>query len=265
MRYVAAKRVTEGLLAASFLVLGMCGAQAVTITGTPLTSIVGYSFPGYGTATSNNNVINNVSAPPTGSKVTDPSTSNLGSLYFGGAGSAVTTSYSLYNVDWWYIGSEFGDTNQFTAPGVVPFNENNINSNNGVGVNPSPIVSMGQSTNQSSTNVPFTITDLNTSSSVSNGPINNNNAPLNGSLGASLVFAYLTGDPVSGWTITDQVSDWFLFGFNDKGNDDNHDDFMGVAHVSAVPIPGALPLFGGGLGLLAYLGRRRRKAMPTTA
>lgn len=259
------KRITEGLLAISFLAISVCAAHAVTLTGSALTSIVGYTFPGYGTATSNNNVVNNGSVPVTGSKVTDPSSSNFGSLYIGGNGSAVTTSYSLYSVDWWYIGSESGDVNQFTAPGVAASNEDNRNNNNGYGVNPSPILYMGQSTNQTTTNVAFTITDLNAGTSVTNGPVNNNKAPTNGNLGASLVFAYLTGDAIAGWTLTNVATDWFLFGFNDSGNDDNHDDFMGVGHVSAVPLPAALPLFGGGLGLLAYLGRRRRKPMEPVA
>lgn len=54
----------------------------------------------------------------------------------------------------------------------------------------------------------------------------------------------------------------FFLAFDDNGAgpDDNHDDFLIRVNVAAVPLPAALPLFGGALGLLGFMGWRRKKA-----
>jgi len=78
----------------------------------------------------------------------------------------------------------------------------------------------------------------------------------------------LTRDPT-------KSDDWFVFALNDSGGpDDNHDDYVGFAHVTFVPpdqfptpIPGALPLFasaiGGGFAFSKW--RKRRKAQAQAA
>ena len=106
------------VLGASFLALSISAAQAVSISG----GAVPQTFPGYGPgADGKNNVVNQGVG---GTGVTDSS----GGANFigttaplpGGTEAIVTTGYSLYNVDWWYIGSESGYTNTFYAPDITP-------------------------------------------------------------------------------------------------------------------------------------------------
>ena len=171
----------------------------------------------------------------------------------------------FYNVDWYFAGAESFNTATLTAPGIVPFSEANQNSNCapcGIGPTTGPMY-LGTSTFQTSSTIAFTLTDS-AGPSVTNGA---NNAP--GTAGTpSLIFSYLLRTGPATWSLTNLVTQWFLFGFNDGGTDDNHDDFIGIAGVYApgqqgrldpVPLPGALVLFGSALVGMTFLGRRRAK------
>jgi hypothetical protein len=161
-----------------------------------------------------------------------------GATYIGNAGSAVTTSLPLYNVDWYLAGAESGFTNSLVAPGVS-FSEADQNTG------PFPI---GTSVNQTNPLLQFTLQSSG-GAAVTNGANSNF-----GSGVASLVFSYLEKGTGLTWSLTTAPTDWFLFGFNDNGGPDaDYDDFVGIAHVSAVvavPLPGAFLLFAGGVGLL---------------
>jgi hypothetical protein len=254
------KRAIGALLfSASLFGLTVCNVQAATV------SISGQQpdfFPGYGTASPNNNVVNSGLVP--GSGVTDPS--NNGSFYKGTGPNnpaIVTATVPLYNVEWYLAGAESGDLNRLTVPiGVAntPTNldENNQNSNGGVsGANTGPLF-LGTSLNQTSAIVNFRLTDVTTGISLQNGASNPDPdpPPL-----ASLIFGYLIKGAGLTWTLTSTPQDWFLFAWNDgnpAGVDDNHDDFVGIGHIVAVPVPAALVLFASGLGLMGLLGRRRK-------
>jgi hypothetical protein len=176
---------------------------------------------------------------------------------------------NTYTISWSYLGSESNDVNRFTASGLS-FNENNANNNcapcaaSGL---PSPQTGsalIGTSV-ASTTIVPFTLMDTApTGQSVTNGPGN----AVPGSDVANLIFSYAT---FSGglYHLTSLHTLNVVFGFNDNGgNDDNHDDFIGVATLISggngdpTPLRAALPLFGSvlGGGLLFRRLRNRRQA-----
>lgn len=244
--------VASVLLSSSIVGLTVCGSQAaiVNISGAVP------PFAGFGTAGNQNNVVNSGTSGVTGVD---------GSTYKGGGN--VTTDLPFYNVDWYFVGAESFHTATLTAPGIVPFAESNQN-NNCFNCGVSPItgpVFLGTSVGQTSSTIAFTLTDS-AGPTVSNGA---NNAP--GTPGTpSLIFSYLLRTGPATWSLTNLVTQWFLFGFNDGGTDDNHDDFIGIAGVYApgqqggldpVPLPGALVLFGSALVGMTFLGRRRaRKA-----
>ena len=51
---------------------------------------------------------------------------------------------------------------------------------------------------------------------------------------------------------------WYPLNLIASGQNLNYGDMAFVTSVSAVPLPAALPLFAGGLGLMGWLARRRR-------
>ena len=125
--------------------------------GAPLVPRTPSEFPGYGTASGQNNVVNNAA-----SKVVD--------LTAGLTWKASTTSSMVilevsnpsisYNIQWTYLGSESADVSKFTAPGNAGFTENNAN-NNCATCGPSPQTgpaSMGSS-NGATLIVPLNVTD----------------------------------------------------------------------------------------------------------
>jgi len=258
---------------------GLCaGAQAATVNISGGTA----PFPGYGTTSSTHNVVNGGLSGVTDG--TSGSASYKGSV--AGNTAIVTTDLPLYNVDWYFVGSESGFVNKMIAPGIntpptVPnsptagqINEGNQN-NNCVGCahgpNPGPIF-LGTSTGQTSSILSFSFDD-NHGHVIANGAAN----PIAGAAGqASIIFSRLTQLTASTWQLsTDATSAWFLFAFNDGGGPDaDFDDLVGVARVYCatpngaacgntppVPLPAALPLFAGGLGVLGWFAsRRKRKA-----
>jgi len=223
-------------------------------------------FTGYGTAISNNNVVNNPA-----SDVTD--TTNGGALIASTAGSPAilqVNGLSSYSISWSYLGSESNNVDTFSAPGVATFTENNANNNCGTCALPggSPTspqtgpVFMGLSAGTTQT-VNFTLVDTTTGQSISNGTGN----AVPGESIANLVFAYATFDPITGvYSYSYSPTSFVVFGFNDNGGaDDNHDDFMGVATLlggtlqGETPIPAALPLFGSVLGGGFMFGKLRKR------
>jgi hypothetical protein len=243
--------VASVLLSSSIVGLTVCGTQAAIVN---ISGAVPAVFPGFGPVSNQNNVINSGTSGVTG---VDGST-------FKGSGT-VTTDLPFYNVDWYFVGAESNNTATLTANGIASFSESNENNNCAVcGVSPvTGPVSLGTSVGQTSSVIDFKVG----APDVVNGA---NNPP--GTPGTpSLIFSYLLRTGPATWSLTNLVTQWFLFAYNDNGGpDDNHDDFIGIAGVYApgqqggldpVPLPGALVLFGSALVGMTFLGRRRaRKA-----
>ena len=250
------RSVTTALLGTSMLVgFAIVNAQAATVNITPGGA---GAFAGYGTAVSNNNVVNGT---PTGtgtgaSGVNDPSNAAVGVQ--GGPTSVVQSTAPVYTVTYYLAGSESGDQISFTSP-LGTFTEgvnipNDANNNLPGSPQVGPIL-LGTTGLQSATTVSFSFGDGTQGNSVANG---SNNLP-NLSL-PNMLFTYLTLTSPNHWSFSTSATDWFLVGFNDSGsNDDNHDDLMIIGNITAVPIPAALGLFAGGLGLMGFLGRRRKR------
>ena len=278
------------------LLVALCAVVALTtasqtshayalfnITGVPQNGFT------YGTAFSDDNVINSNGVTSTGSTVIDPGAApstwlgsglNASTVF---VNSMVTVTGLLpdqgYSVTWIYVGSESNDVIRFTAPGgAITTNEDNRN-NNCTGCNQGPgqfqpTVLMGSTAYNFGDLPVFTVTDTNQIlGTVTNG--GGNPAPVN--FFASLIFSYATFDG-NNWTLTGTSSQFVVFGFNDNGfGDDNHDDFVGVMAVvganidpaplpAPTPLPAALPLFTTGLGALGLLRwRRKRKAVAIAA
>lgn len=263
--------LASSVVSSSLLSLALCGAQAATVNISGATPAF---FPGFGTAIPQNNVISSGTSGVTGVD---------GSTFKGSATNnpaVVTTDLPTYNVDWYFVGAESGFMNTLTAPGINPagslpnsptpgkFNENNQNNNVGGPAIPG-VLFLGTSLAQTSTVLSFTLSDDH-GATVTNG----NSNPKPGTNGLpSIVFSYLLQTGPAAWTLTNTITQWFLFAFNDKGGpDDNHDDFIGLARVYApnqgpgleTPLPGALVLFGSALFGMTILGRRRKAQRPVT-
>jgi hypothetical protein len=249
---------------------GLCaGAQAATVNISGGTA----PFPGYNTTSSTHNVVNGGFSGVTDG--TNGSASYRGSVT--GNTAIVTTDLPLYNVDWYYIGSESGFTNRLIAPGIN-FPENNMNNNCpgcGHGPNTGPQF-LGTSTAQTSTILNFSFQD-GVAANIANGAGNPN---AGGQGTASIIFSRVTQLTASTWQLSnDATSAWFLFAFNDGGGPDaDFDDLVGVARVycatpngaacapppGETPLPAALPLFAGGLsalGLVVYRRKRKKDAL----
>jgi hypothetical protein len=235
------------------------GAEAATVTLTG--SAFGHdglgSFPGYGSSTNKHNV---VGYGP--SRVGDPTNGAAWRLQSANHHGAALANVPNYAVDWYFVGAESGHDIQLLNLGFAEHNQNNatggakhtpwlIGSTIGAGVG-SPIV--------------LSLRDLNLGVDLLNGA---NNIP--GAFIASLMMAYV--EPiykrgiVAGWKLTRKATDWFIFGFDDPGSKDNdHDDFVGIAHVREIaapvaptPLPGALPLLATGLGASLLFSRLRKR------
>jgi len=252
------RRISTAFLYTSLVVFAVVNAQAATVNiANPGSAGV---FFGYGTAVSNNNVVNG-DATGTGrgsSGLLDPT--NAGTTVIGGATAVVQSTAPLYTVTYYLAGSESGDQISFTSP-LGTFTEGaNIpdNSNNNVPGSGSPQVGpqlLGTTGVQSAQNLSFSFHDDTNNTGVANGSNNTANSGL-----PNMLFSYLQFISPGVWNLTSTATDWFLLGFNDSGSpDEDHDDLMIVGNITAVPIPAALGLFAGGLGLMGFLGRRRKR------
>ena len=245
------KKVRLLLLVGPVLAFLTCGAQAATVNISGVTP----SFAGYSNSGSSKNNVINAPGSATTSGVTDNTAGATykGSAAGGGNPAVVTTTLSNYLVDWFFVGGESGFNNQLIIAGLPTTTEHDENSNCCGAGSQGGVVHIGsvQGTNPI---IDFTLNDQQ-GSTLSNGALN----PAQGSGVASLVFSYLNFLGGNQWSLTSTATDWFLLGWNDGGGpDDDRDDLMALAHVTPVPVPAALPLFAGGLGLLGWMARRRR-------
>jgi len=267
---VIKKYALAALCGAAIIGVGQ-SAQAATwsiVLGVPSAPS---SAANYGTAPNQNNVINNP-ASATHDLINVPINTSI----FQNSNLNAGTFVGSYNVDWFYLGSESDNKNDFAANGValanggvIGYQEINANNNCAAlscGVSPQigPQL-MGSSLNQTALTPFFEFRDQTDGSNVVNGFNRQDTA------GPNFLISYAT--EIGGQLfLTTSVSDWVVIGYNDTGfPDDNHDDFMVAAHITdagleqnPTPIPGALPLFasvlGGGFLFRRLRNRRQAKA-----
>jgi hypothetical protein len=279
MKTVFAKVALAALCATALTAVSQtANAGTVTITGNVLN--IGPT-PLYGPAVSSDNVVNSPGSPATGSVLLDPTGPNLTAstpwVMQGGVSSNVAGAYTTA---FYFTGSESGYNITFSAPGVTPFTEGNQNNNAYAGGPPltGPLGAyqlLGTSTGSGPGLINFTLTW--NGGGPGNTVSNTGTQSLPGDGTANLIFSYLDPSTYASLglaTLTTTPGDWFAFALNDNGgNDDNHDDFVGFAEVTAcgeagcgappgfTPIPAALPLFGSvlGGGFVAGVWRKRRK------
>jgi hypothetical protein len=210
-------------------------ASSIAITGVPL----GSGFSGYGSAIGKHNV---VEFGPSG--ISDP-------LHGAGwrIGGNVLSNVSNYAIDWYFNGAESGDQIYF-ASGLV--NRTEHDENNRTGNNNHGFQFLGTTIGAGAAlPLPFTLTDLTTGGA--------------GTIALAFVEPKYRGHSLVGWKITQKLTDWFVFGFNDSGSSDHdYDDYVGIGHLRALPppaptpLPGALPLMASALGSGFLLARWRR-------
>jgi hypothetical protein len=260
-------------------------AASISIGGVPLASA---PTPLYGGVVTSNNVVNSPGAPLTGSALNDPTGPNLTAATPWIQNGQVTTTFTSYRVDWFFIGAESGLVNTLTATSVTPgsfsYTENNQNNSAYAGGPPAvgPATAIGSTFGLTSV-IQFQISWLPGGPNPGGVVTNDSTQSSPGTGLANMIFSFLDlSGPctftVAGCNITNDPNksgDWFVFALNDSGGpDDNHDDFVGVAHVVFVPpdqfptpVPAALPLFasaiGGGFAFSKW--RKRRKAQAQAA
>jgi len=265
---VIRKYALAALCGAAIIGVGQ-SAQAATwsiVLGVPSAPS---SAANYGPLPNQNNVINNP-ASATHDLINVPINTSI----FQNSNLNAGTFVGSYNVDWFYLGSESDNKNDFAANGVALANGGvigyqEINANNNCltcGVSPTIVPPlMGTSLNQTSLLAAFLFRDQSDGSNVVNGTNPGDNA---GKPNFLISYATLIAGQLF---LTTSVSDWVVIGYNDTGfPDDNHDDFMVAAHITdsgnenTTPIPGALPLFasvlGGGFLFRRLRNRRQAKA-----
>jgi len=271
MHWTAKSIASLGLCATA---LTMSGNTAIAATfeivgGAPLS--VG-STPFYGSALSQNNVVNSPGASPTGAAVFDPTGPNLTPdtpWVQGGQLVAHTGSSSFTAISWYFLGSESGFEVAFHSAALADFTEGNQNNSAYSGSPPITIGVLGSQLNVGSGPIQFSLT-------WANGSIDNSALqPSPGSGVPTLIFSYATFVEPDLLVLTKSVSDIIIFALNDGGAGNDHDDFVGAAIITEradcectpttqpTPIPGALLLFGSALGggLLLHRWRKRRSAM----
>jgi hypothetical protein len=282
MKRVVGKIALIALCSVALAAVGHNNAKAqFNITGSQYSSgVYTVPFPLYGPDSGQNNVVNNP-----GSGLVDATSPAIpSSTPWLQGGSVNTIAAGNYTVGWFFAGQEAGDKVTFTTGGTVPISFTANNQNNNCTNCPwaSPSAQIGyQFLNTTTyalganTAIPFSLSFIGYLSGVAN-----NGGPI--TPGASLIFSYVApvyiGDVFQNeWQLQTAPSDWFAFGLNDNGSgDDNHDDYMGFAFVSATgqippeatPIPAALPLFGSVLGggfLFGRFRKRRQGGAPVAA
>jgi hypothetical protein len=243
--------------------------NAFTITGSPLSNAPN---PLYGSNLEQNSVVNSPGAPPTNSVLFDPTGPVLDSstpwIQNGQVAIPFICGSCFAVVQWFFTGSESGLDVTFHAPGLPGFTEGNQNNSAYAGGPPlsfeGRVQSLGATILHQGDQLSFSLL-------WGGGSVDNNTTqPMPTSGVANLLFAYAnfsTFETTGFLTLTKTPTDWFVFALNDGGgNDNDYDDFVGLASVvigvaepSPTPLSGTIFLFGGGLAAFGLLGWRRNQ------